>query len=216
MLGRAFLFVSAIGVSLAISAPVGAVETLKWDDLAPPWEEAKNPVPELNDTQQDDLYAILWGPNFGDPNGKMNAEERKARANLKASGVDPDAMIAKIKKLREEARIRDQTLVKELDGRDIRLPGYVLPLEFTGTLVKTFLLVPYVGACIHSPPPPVNQIVHVRVSEGFKSDGLFAPVWVSGRISTGKSTHDLSLVDGTANVSVGYALQAKKIEPFER
>ena len=73
---------------------------------------------------------------------------------------------------------------------------------------------PYVGACIHTPPPPTNQIVHVHVDEGFESQGLFTPVWVTGRISTQPQSVDLSYVDGTANVSVGYGLEAAGIEPY--
>ena len=86
---------------------------------------------------------------------------------------------------RSKADINNKTLVPELDGHVIKLPGYVLPLDFEGTLVKSFLLVPYVGACIHVPPPPPNQIVFVQLKQGFKSNELYAPVWVTGRISTG-------------------------------
>lgn len=216
MWSRLLLTAFTIGAMFGFSQLSWAVETLKWTDLAPAYDESANPVPELSQDQQDELYVILWGPNFGDPSGKMNEDERKAREKLKASGINPDAIIAKIKKLREEARKRDQTLLPELDGRDVKIPGYVLPLEFSGTLVKKFLLVPYVGACIHTPPPPPNQIVNVSVSEGFKSNGLFTPVWVTGRIKTGKTEQALTLVDGTSNVSVGYSLQAKKIEPYKK
>src|SRR5690606_31134482 len=54
-------------------------------------------------------------------------------------------------------------VVTELDGRHIRLPGYIVPLGITEAMeVEEFLLVPWFGACIHVPPPPSNQIVHVR------------------------------------------------------
>jgi hypothetical protein len=81
--------------------------------------------------------------------------------------------------------------------------------------VKSFLLVPYVGACIHVPPPPPNQIVFVELKHGFKSPELFAPVWVTGRISTGMNKTSLTLVDGSTDVSFGYALQATTVEPYE-
>jgi hypothetical protein len=50
----------------------------------------------------------------------------------------------------------------ELDGVAIRLPGYLVPLDESGNGIKEFLLVPYFGACIHTPPPPANQIVLVQ------------------------------------------------------
>lgn len=212
---RAILIAFAVGLSLTPLHTARAVETLKWEDLAPTWEEGQNPLGELTTEQTADLYSIVFGPNYGDPSGKMNAEEQEAYDNLKASGVDPTATLARIKKLREEAEIHDRTLVPELDGQVIKLPGYVLPLDFEGTLVKSFLLVPYVGACIHVPPPPPNQIVFVQLKQGFESPEMFTPVWVTGRMSTGMDKTSLTLVDGSTDVNFGYALQATKVEPYE-
>ncbi|EGJ12065.1 DUF3299 domain-containing protein [Rubrivivax benzoatilyticus] len=68
-------------------------------------------------------------------------------------------------------------------GQAVRLPGFVVPLEETKQGLKEFLLVPYFGACIHSPPPPANQIVHVFAARpvAFKS---MDTVWVSGTLAT--------------------------------
>ena len=71
---------------------------------------------QLNNEQQDDVYAIFYGPNYGDPSGKRNADEQKAYDDLAASGVDPPALFAKIEKLSKEADARNRTLVSELDG----------------------------------------------------------------------------------------------------
>jgi hypothetical protein len=43
-----------------------------------------------------------------------------------------------------------------VEGMKARLPGYVVPLDTQPAGIKEFLLVPYFGACIHSPPPPAN------------------------------------------------------------
>jgi len=209
------LIILAFALAAFFAGPAYAIETLKWQDLAPPWDETTNPVTELTDEQKDDLYAILWGPNFDDPSGKMDAEERKAHESLKASGVNPKTIITKIKKLREEADARDKILVFDLDKKVVKLPGYVLPLDFEGTLVKSFLLVPFVGACIHVPPPPPNQIVHVEPLKGFESEGLFGAVWVTGRITVGMGKESLNLVDGSSDVGFGYTMQATKVEPYE-
>ena len=215
MFRRAILIVFAVGLSLTFAHTAGAVETLSWEDLAPPWDETQNPLTQLSSEQQDDVFTIFYGPHYRDPSEKMNALEQKAYDDLAASGVDPAALLAKIEKLSEEADIRNRTLVSELDGHVIKLPGYVLPLDFEGTLVRSFLLVPYVGACIHVPPPPPNQIVHVQLKQGFESKELFAPVWVTGRISAGMDKTSLTLVDGSTDVNFGYALQATKVEPYE-
>ena len=43
-----------------------------------------------------------------------------------------------------------------LRGSKIRIPGFIIPLDRQGDLVSELLLVPYFGACIHTPPPPAN------------------------------------------------------------
>ncbi len=62
-------------------------------------------------------------------------------------------------------------VVTDLDGKHVRIGGYVVPLDFEATTVKEFLLVPFVGACIHVPPPPPNQIVYVKTAKGFDVAG---------------------------------------------
>ena len=102
-----------------------------------------------------------------------------------------------------------------LNGAQVRIPGYVLPLEFEGTRVREFLLVPYVGACIHVPAPPPNQMVFVRTASGFEIPELYAPVWVEGTMTTAGVTRELKLVDGQAPVEAGYTLDADEVVPLE-
>ena len=70
----------------------------------------------------------------------------------------------------------------QLDGAAVKLPGYVVPLEEVQGELKEFLLVPYFGACIHTPPPPANQIVYVRVATPVKGFRMMDAVWVSGTL----------------------------------
>ena len=74
-------------------------------------------------------------------------------------------------------------VVQSLDGKRVHIGGYVVPLDFEATRVKEFLLVPFVGACIHVPPPPANQIVYVKTEQGFDVQGTFDPVWVTGTLT---------------------------------
>jgi uncharacterized protein len=95
-------------------------------------------------------------------------------------------------------------VVAALDGKRVRIGGYVVSLDFDATKVKEFLLVPFVGACIHVPPPPANQIVYVKSAEGFEVTGQFEPVWVTGTLKvTGAFT-------GLAEA--GYSLEADRVE----
>ena len=82
-------------------------------------------------------------------------------------------------------------------------------------MVTEFLLVPYVGACIHTPPPPPNQIVHVNSEFGVVSNDLYAPVWVEGVMKTESVSANLSFVDGSADIPVAYSLDAAEVTPYE-
>jgi hypothetical protein len=95
-------------------------------------------------------------------------------------------------------------VVADLDGKRVRIGGYVVSLDFDSTRVKEFLLVPFVGACIHVPPPPANQIVYVKSAPGFEVAGMFDPVWVTG-ILKATTAH-------TGLAEAGYSLIAEKVE----
>jgi hypothetical protein len=95
-------------------------------------------------------------------------------------------------------------VVQSLDGQNIRLPGYIVPLEVSEEGRTTdFLLVPYFGACIHVPPPPSNQIVHVKSEVGVKLDELYQPYWVEGPLQVKASSSELA--------DAGYQMEAEKI-----
>jgi uncharacterized protein len=99
-------------------------------------------------------------------------------------------------------------LVHDYNGERVRLPGYVLPLDFEGTRIEEFLLVPYVGACIHVPPPPPNQIVYVTIEQGIEVDGMFEAVWVTGTFDTASISNELA--------DIGYRMEAESVEPYEQ
>jgi uncharacterized protein len=67
-------------------------------------------------------------------------------------------------------------------GQAVRIPGFVVPLEDGKDGLKEFLLVPYFGACIHSPPPPSNQIIHVLPKTPAKGYRSMDTVWISGTL----------------------------------
>ena len=75
-------------------------------------------------------------------------------------------------------------VVEALDGRRVALEGWLVPLEWDVDRFREFLLVPYFGACIHVPPPPPNQIVHLVLEEGLEEEALYDPQRVTGRLRT--------------------------------
>ncbi|MEE4331289.1 MAG: DUF3299 domain-containing protein [Wenzhouxiangella sp.] len=74
--------------------------------------------------------------------------------------------------------------VGELDGQDVRIPGFVVPIETDGEgNLKEFFLVPYFGACIHVPPPPANQIIYGRLADPIPMVNIWDAFWMEGKLN---------------------------------
>ena len=95
----------------------------------------------------------------------------------KLSDADPRAAVL-LKRMREFWDYAPA--VAAMDGTSVRIAGYVVPLEASSTSQAEFLLVPYFGACIHTPPPPANQVIHVVSGPITLRLHTMDTVWVSG------------------------------------
>jgi hypothetical protein len=103
---------------------------------------------------------------------------------------------------------KNAPVVPALDGQLVRLPGFVVPLDADFKSMKSFLLVPYFGACIHTPPPPPNQIVHVIADKPLRGDDLLNDaVWVTGVMSVKSSRTELA--------DAGYVLKVRDVKPYK-
>lgn len=215
------LFVAMLTVILAVCGAAADVPVkITWEDLVPPAQPLKDPLSHLTVEQQVELELVYsarerkrrgWTGGNGPPVAEaLNLEEKLLKA-----GLDVDGLLAKYRTYNEALVQLGEAVVPSLDDRDVRIAGYALPLEFSGKGVSEFLLVPYVGACIHAPPPPPNQMIFVRLKQSFQMKELYAPVWVSGRISIKATTKLLSLVDGEANVDAGYMLDGVRVEDYK-
>ncbi|RZL07644.1 MAG: DUF3299 domain-containing protein [Rubrivivax sp.] len=143
-------------------------------------------------------------PKDWDP-GQQVRDRMKGQNVDALSDTDPRVM----EMMREMRAVWDAAPTNPaMDGVTGRLPGYVVPLDDSSQGLKEFLLVPYYGACIHSPPPPANQIVHVVSPRTVKDFQSMDTVWVSGtiRIQRGDSYMGVS----------AYRIDATKIERYVR
>ncbi len=193
---------------------------ITWDDLVPAEAEFDDPFAELDENTLFNLSLVVqmreWIAEGEQIEGEqMNIHKRRV-SELERKGVDIDGMIALRDETIKERIAKSYLSNEELNDKPVRIPGYVLPLEFDGEKVTEFFLVPYVGACIHTPPPPPNQIVHVETEEGYVTDGgLYTPVWVIGTMRSEQNKTDLSLVDGSTDIPSSYALDATSVKPYE-
>ena len=92
-------------------------------------------------------------------------------------------------------------------GKTVRIPGFVVPLEDTKDGLKEFLLVPYFGACIHSPPPPSNQIVHVLPKTAAKGLRSMDAVWITGTLATVRTESYMG--------AASYRIEATSVLPYK-
>ncbi len=95
-----------------------------------------------------------------------------------------------------------------LDGKLVKIPGFTVPLEDFASSATTFLLVPYVGACVHLPPPPPNQLVYIEMEKGKRAmmDG-WNPMWVEGVLT----------IEMTESVygAVGFTVSGQRVYPYQ-
>ena len=165
----------------------GEPQPLKWEDLMPEGAE------EELIRQQDEFFAML--------------EQRYAANATSLTDIDPYAPIEEGSEFDYMPQFGNFDVVEELDGELIRIPGYVVPFDFdTESRHTEFLFVPYMGACIHSPPPPPNQVIYVKADPGEKVPDIWAPYWLEGTMSTQKHEHEVG--------DAAYTLTLSRLEPY--
>ena len=117
-------------------------------------------------------------------------------------------------KVEEMRAKRGSEVNKNLDNTMIEISGYLLPLNFNQGKANEFLLVPWVGACIHTPAPPKNQIIYVKTREWMDAVELYDPVMLSGQLQIGEKISELFLGDGTTQINTGYSVNDGTIFKF--
>lgn len=107
-------------------------------------------------------------------------------------------------------------VVDTFEGKRIKIPGFVVPLEYNNTKLTEFLLVPYFGACTHTPPPPANQIIYGKLDIGTDFDDIYLPVWITGTLNIERLQSELN-EEGVVNaldVQSAYAMNVESIDPY--
>lgn len=167
----------------SIPAEETQFQTVEWVDLIPPevLEILLNPpayISEIEDGSPEDQITSQIS------NATLEEEEDVYQRALASTDVNT-----------------------ELDGQSVRIPGFVVPLEFDeAQTISQFFLVPYFGACLHMPPPPPNQIILVDAPAGVQMAALYEPFWIEGQISTTVSENDMA--------KSAYAMQLHRLTPY--
>ena len=221
MIVNKFILFSLV-VLIGFPGGTGAVteQELSWPDLIPENVKFEDPFAAL-DREHLEYLGFVARVRGMIAAGKQISPETLTEAQelenlLGNKGIDVDGLLARRDEVRELRRKQASAVVENLNATSIKIPGYLLPLEFSSRTVTEFLLVPWVGACIHTPPPPPNQIVHVVLEDGngYESRSIYEPVWVAGELFTQATTQNLFLKDGSSDINIGYKLHADAVEKY--
>jgi uncharacterized protein len=182
-----------------------------WEDLVPMAPRSAVILDKMGEEERGFvewiIYLRQYLPAEIEPeNEEFYKEMQEAMPKLLQKGIDVDAIIA-------ERKVVNSSLNKDLDGKVIRLKGFMLPLDLSGKAVEDFLLVPFVGACIHTPPPPLNQIVYAKLAKpmDFRMEDLFLPATITGKLMAKNLSRELFLVDGSNDLDIGYTMMVTSI-----
>jgi len=111
--------------------------------------------------------------------------------------------------LNSSGQFGSKATVATMDGRKVRIPGYVVPLEFDDQQrMRSFFLVPYYGACLHVPPPPPNQLIYAQLAEPLEVPSMWDAYWLTGTVRIMRVDNDVA--------SSSYSIEAPRLDPWTR
>ncbi len=179
------LIISSLLVTLLLSA-CSEIDNSKYPELG--WEDLR-PVQELVEENSSSFGSLEiiddWYGNDYVPGGGLGGGYSGVATQPYSSGI-----------------------VAEVDNTSVRLPGFVVPVEFDeDNSVTEFFLVPYFGACYHKPPPPPNQTIYVTSNKPVEFDSIYDPVWIMGVLTTKQA--------GNSIASAAYSMDLHKLLPYD-
>ena len=158
---------------------------------------------------ESEVYKTIdWNDLMPDPWVKEMTKDMAAMSKLSYLQDSSDEATKAMSAIRK--KLDEAPIVKTQLNKKVRIPGYAVPLDAERSDKREFLLVPYFGACIHTPPPPANQIVLVRPTAQSKIKKMpesMDVLWVEGELKEGR----VSTGQGVS----GYLLEAVSIAPYE-
>ncbi|QLG89599.1 DUF3299 domain-containing protein [Chitinibacter bivalviorum] len=214
MFAKIMLAISAS--CLAFNLWAAEAKAVKWSELQPDSPTLRATVGKMNQQEKTRLMRAVQQRELKNlvDSGKLKPSEFTANdvKLIKEDFKDLNPLINEIEAFEKK---RTSEMSTALNGQTIQLDGYLLPLKQNGKKVTEFLLVPVIGACIHVPAPPPNQMVVVQYPKGYDQGDLFAPVTITGKLNIKASKANLALADGASDVPVGYAMSADEVRAYK-
>jgi hypothetical protein len=207
---RRALCLLALGLSLCVNATT----QWNWSDLLPQSAQSFNdPFARFSAVQRDDLFVIMSA--IENPDAVVIEDYQIALERFEDAGIDILPLIEQRTQIATEQAQAATQVRSDLVGQTGKIPGYIVPLEMDGEMMTQFLLVPTAGACVHTPPPPANQIVHVTPKTPVKIVSLYTPVWIEGELEELQQSTNVNFSDGVSDVVTSYAMSAAQVELYK-
>ena len=210
------------GVVTAMWASSGWGETVavEWSDLVDRSAQVfEDPYAALSGAQMQTLISVvrlradLAGDQLAqDERAEVRARLRESEDALEKDGIDIDWLISQrwiVAERRERAAWAGNGA---LDGETVTLSGFIIPAPRDEDGAPSAYLVPERGMCSHTPPPAPNQMVRLRLNEGWAPSALYEPIVVQGALSLVPSRRDVVVVDGPVPMHAAFALDVQKVE----
>ncbi|MHA3980832.1 DUF3299 domain-containing protein [Halovulum sp. GXIMD14794] len=204
---------------IAGANPLSAGETsIDWPDLVDQSVQSyEDPFTELSYEQIDDLrrivklQAALDGTN---PSPGASARLEEIKAALSEQGIDADWLISQRWVVAERRELAGAAGNPTHDGETVTLGGFAIPAPPAENGTSTAYLVPERGMCSHVPPPPPNQMVRLRLSDGWKPAMIHEPIVVTGRLNIDPSERQLMVVDGFIQMKATFSMDVAEVQSF--
>jgi hypothetical protein len=119
--------------------------------------------------------------------GVAGAAEKADDAADKIKGISFDDIKLDLKKDQPFKQELLTAAVKKLDGKNVRIRGYILP-SFQQTGIKQFVLVRDNMECCFGPGAALHDCIVVEMSGGATTDYTVRPVTVEGKFSVKQLT----------------------------
>ena len=211
---------SVLLLALAGAQPLPAAETVPWDALPDPVaQEFDDPFLDLTGNELYDLATVvrlrdrLEQPGLAeDARGRITERLVDTEARLADGGIDTEELLEQRWHVADKRRRAARAVNPAFDGAEAALKGFLIPALRGEDGVQYAYLVPELGQCSHTPPPPPNNLVRLRLEDLEMPASLYTPVEVTGTLRAEGSDDTIFVLDGTVRMESAWTLETAMLE----
>ncbi len=214
------LILTIAASALASMAVASEPSRIEWPSLVDEAAQSyEDPYRDLSYDQLDDLRSVVrlrarleGGEVAEDTRPRLETRLAEAEAALEASGIDIAWLLDQRWVVAERRETAANAGNPEVDGRVVALAGFAIPAPPDDDGTPMAYLVPERGMCSHTPPPPPNQMVRLRLTGDWTPTMMHEPVLVSGQLAIAPSSREMVVVDGPVQMNATFAMQVDSVE----